>query len=405
MGLYNKLVFKNYKCNKSKYILMMLGIIVSVIILFAVFTFSKSFKSSLYNEMKVSDEKILTIALGNRDNSLNYKYLPVFTQDYVDVVNNNTNIVASTGVKGITASKITFQSATSNKQYMLSSNIIYGGTKDFIDQYGGEFESGNFSDNDDSIVIGKNIAEAYCANIGDTLKIEYNQKVKDMKISGILSKQKEQAYSSTPSMINNMILINLDHELMSDTNYIFISALVNDVKNIESTTNELEDVLNNDIRDNDLVKKTLMNVVVISRLDVLHMIDGWFVYINLFIALLSVIICFIVIINLSNLMIITILQRKKEIGIMKVIGGSNQQISYFYLLECLTIGAVATILGLIISLIMGYIVTKIIGWSYCIDISHILLIILITIGSPVVSGLTAQLRIKKIEIVDAFMNE
>lgn len=61
--------------------------------------------------------------------------------------------------------------------------------------------------------------------------------------------------------------------------------------------------------------------------------------------------------GITNTMVMSILERKREIGIMKAIGGSEQQIRMIFFVEASVIGVIGAVLGLI----LGWVVTRIAG--------------------------------------------
>lgn len=82
------------------------------------------------------------------------------------------------------------------------------------------------------------------------------------------------------------------------------------------------------------------------------------------IALISVIVSAI---NTSNTMITSVLERVREIGVMKSVGARNSEIMKIFLFESGFLGFVAGVLGVGIGWIISYVLGKIIagaGWSF-----------------------------------------
>jgi putative ABC transport system permease protein len=101
-------------------------------------------------------------------------------------------------------------------------------------------------------------------------------------------------------------------------------------------------------------------------------------------------------------MTITILGRNREIGIMKIIGGSNSQISKFYSIECMITGFVGSIIGLILSVALNVLITYMLDWKIEFPLTVFLFAILVGVLSPTFAGILTQRKIKRQTISDIF---
>jgi putative ABC transport system permease protein len=402
---YIKIALTNFKNNKLRFWLNISSVIAGVILLALILTLSSSFKSVLYDQMRVSDERVLTVAVGNKANSLNYTFLPIFDDNSLDIVSSNEHIVQCATLHGFFATSIYSNNPDTGRKNNFLVTTVYGADESLLGLYETSIGEGRYPANDNEILIGAGIAETYDVSVSDVIYIEHGPETYLYKVSGITNKQAEQAYSSTPTMMNNILLVRSDSRLFANqSDYISIIALVDYVDNIKTISDELSSKLNENLDISEYTNATGIEITIISRLDVLEMIDGWFVLVNLFIAILFGIVSIIVILNLSNMMIMTILQRTKEIGVLKVIGGSNSQVSRFYLAECLIIGVLGTIIGILISILLLLIICNILGWAFIINIQYILYEIILGIGSPLIAGLLTQRRISALQPATA-LNE
>ncbi len=114
-----------------------------------------------------------------------------------------------------------------------------------------------------------------------------------------------------------------------------------------------------DIKHHDLVKKELeaMNVGVFSMSDQLHEIRNAFLIINSILGAIGAIALIVAGLGIINTMIMSIMERTREIGIMKSIGGSEREIRMIFFVEAAVIGVIGAIAGLV----LGWVVTRIAG--------------------------------------------
>src|SRR3989344_1266825 len=126
------------------------------------------------------------------------------------------------------------------------------------------------------------------------------------------------------------------------------------------------------------------------------------------IALISVVVSAI---NTANTMITSVLERTKEIGVIKSIGARNSEILKIFLFESATLGFIAGVVGVLV----GYGVTSIVanvldnlGWGflspYYSPVLFIGLILFATLTGAI-SGVIPAIRASKINTVDALRYE
>lgn len=69
---------RDLEVNKRRYRLVRLSIAISVLLIVLVMLISNSFYNKMIKEMTVANKNVVTVAFGNKENSLNYKALPYF---------------------------------------------------------------------------------------------------------------------------------------------------------------------------------------------------------------------------------------------------------------------------------------------------------------------------------------
>ena len=95
-------------------------------------------------------------------------------------------------------------------------------------------------------------------------------------------------------------------------------------------------------------------------------------------------------INIMNIMIATVTERKKEIGIRKALGATNQNITIQFLVEAASLSFLGGILGSIIGLLISFITVKFIPTA--VNLAEIEFIINVT-GLVVASSVSVLIGI------------
>ena len=130
-----------------------------------------------------------------------------------------------------------------------------------------------------------------------------------------------------------------------------------------------------------------------------------------FIILIALVSVLVSAINTSNTMITSVLERYKEIGVMKSIGAKNSEILWIFLFESALIGFVAGVIGVGIGAGISYLIGEVLaslGWSFLSPMFSIWLFIgcvLFATVTGAISGVLPAIRASKINPVDALRYE
>lgn len=110
-------------------------------------------------------------------------------------------------------------------------------------------------------------------------------------------------------------------------------------------------------------------------------------------------------IGIMNIMIVTVTERKKEIGIRKALGATPRAIKSQFLVESATITLVGGILGIIVGLLISVLATLIMKWSFAIQWNAVILAFVFSALVGVFFGYNPAARAAKLDPVDALSGE
>jgi putative ABC transport system permease protein len=224
----------------------------------------------------------------------------------------------------------------------------------------------------------------------------------DLRIVGFLEEV------GTPQDDSQIYINNdyLDTLYPGNNSYGYIIAKV-DIKNIQSTIVRVESALRNS-RDVKIGKEDFFvqsfEDLIKSYSSALNVVIGFII----FIAFISVLVSAI---NTANTMITSVLDRYKEIGIIKSIGAKNSVIFSIFFFESAFLGFLAGVIGVIIGYgatsLAGTILSNL-GWSFLQPLYSFWLFvgcILFATITGAISGVIPAIRASKINPVDALRYE
>lgn len=384
---------RDLEVNKRRYRLVRLSIAISVLLIVLVMLISNSFYNKMIKEMTVANKNVVTVAFGNKENSLNYKALPLFSNEDIDRVKKIDEVKNATGVKLLFTDDIKFQNGKTSV-----SNTIHCLDEKYLKNLNIRIADGKFPEKDNEILIGNSVHKATSMNVGDTVTIKIDNHYVKFVISGIIDKQEAQLFSTLPTEINQMMAININSSSVSSNKYYYLNATVKNGTDLNEAANRIEKI----VLKNENLKQSLsgtgLDVVVATQQDVINMLSRWFSYIDLFILLIIVLISIVAIINIINILAITIQENHKQIATFKIIGASDRQIKRIYLFESFMMGARGTSAGLVIGIAISYLIIFLSGLPLDIELIRLLFPVLIGILTSVFAGFLVSKKITKIDI-------
>ncbi len=237
-------------------------------------------------------------------------------------------------------------------------------------------------------------------------KYDLNQKInvngEDLTIVGFFEK-----IGSPPDDASIYTTTNYIKELYPNTTgHGMVVARVN-LEEMDSVIEKIEDSLR---RERDL-KKGDEDFFVQSFEDLINSYSGALNIVIGFIILIALVSVLVSAINTSNTMITSVLERYKEIGVMKSIGAKNSEILWIFLFESALIGFVAGLIGIGIGAGLSYLGGEILaslGWSFLKPMFSIWLFIgcvAFATLTGAISGVLPAIRASKINPVDALRYE
>jgi len=110
-------------------------------------------------------------------------------------------------------------------------------------------------------------------------------------------------------------------------------------------------------------------------------------------------------IGIMNIMLATITQRIREIGVRRCLGATKRDILLQFLIECLVITMMGGILGIILGIGFSKIITMYAGWSTIVSLKAILISFVVSVSVGIIFGLYPARQASEINPIDALRYE
>jgi putative ABC transport system permease protein len=106
-----------------------------------------------------------------------------------------------------------------------------------------------------------------------------------------------------------------------------------------------------------------------------------------------------------NIMLVSVTERTKEIGIRKAIGARRKDILTQFLIEAVTVTAVGGAIGVLTGFVLAYIISALIGFPLLINVWSVILGVGLSSAVGIISGLWPAWRAAKLDPIEALRSE
>lgn len=186
-----------------------------------------------------------------------------------------------------------------------------------------------------------------------------------------------------------------------------ITVKVDADENVQSTINDINSVMyqQHHIKKEADVDYTIRNTA--DAISVLTTITG---ALSLFLTAMAAIALLVGGIGILNIMLVTVAERTREIGLRKAVGASNAAVRNQFLLEAGTLTSLGGAIGIVVGVVVSYLVSLLMhylgyDWAFVISLTSVVLAVGVSILTGVIFGLYPAFKAAKLSPIDALRYE
>jgi putative ABC transport system permease protein len=297
---------------KTRTGLTILGIVIGVAAIVALTSVSEGMQLQMTEWIKSSMGADLIVTSTSSNEMLPEGRI---SESYVDMI---------AGIRGVSsASKQLYGMGLVEKVSCLIQGIEPDAKPDQITITSGSMFKGNTLE---EVVVGQKLSSRLSVGLGDYITISSQGQSKKFRIVGV--------FQATSLMMDESCMISLKaaQELFQDPGKVSIVLVnLNDLEDTGSIKSEIE--------------RQLSGVRVVEQKQVLETVQNGTEILKMFLLMVASISMLVAGIGIMNTMLISIVERRRDIGIMKAIGMSRTQILRVFLSEAVMLGTMGGVMG------------------------------------------------------------
>ena len=416
-----KLVFRTLLARKGRSFLTILGIIIGVAGVIIIIALGAGAQSLILGQVTKLGSNLLSVVPGKT----NEKGPPsaVFGITVTTLINSDADSLRSksqvphaSAVDAVVRGSVTttWQNKTVDTNF-IGTESSYSDVVSFTMQKGSFFTQQEEQGNANVAVLGSTVATELFGGtgvdpVGQVIKVRSSSQEKaggiPMRVIGVIASRGSSFFQDNDDQI--FIPLTIGQQQLLGIHYLEgINIKVDSSDNITQTIADITRVLK---QSHHIQRDVDMDFTVYNIADAVSILSTITNALRLFLAAMAGIALVVGGIGILNIMLATVAERTREIGLRKAVGATNGAVMRQFLMEAGTLTFLGGVIGIIIGIIISYLITLLMhylgyDWAFVVSIASVLLAVGVSILTGVIFGLYPALKASRLNPIEALRYE
>lgn len=398
------------KRNKMRSFLTSLGIIIGISAVIIIMSVGSGAHSLIANQIQGIGSDLIAILPGASDDEgppaamMGINITTLTLDDAKTIELEVEEILGATAyVRG--AATVTWQNKVDDTSFV-------GVTGNYMQvESGAELIAGRFLSNEEAqstakvAILGFSVAEELFASM-DPIDQRIKINKESFRVIGVMKERGTAGFQDQDDQI--FISLITSQKIMLGINYVsMIRAKVADGSDMEFVQEKIKGVLRDQ---HDIDDPTEDDFTVRSQEEALNTLEDITGALNYFLAMVAAISLLVGGIGIMNIMLVSVSESTKEIGLRKAVGATRQDISNYFLIQTIILTSFGGLVGILIGVFVSFIISIIVNylgydWDFVISLSSILIAVIFTIVVGLSFGWYPAKKAARLDPIDALHYE
>jgi len=414
-----KLVVKNLRARKGRSFLTILGIVIGVAGVIVIIALGAGAQSLILGQVTKLGSNLLYVQPGTG----NGQGPPIPGLVITTLVNGDTDALRGSAqaphISAVNASVL--GSATvvwgdkSEDTTFTGTDYAYPAVVNFTMQSGEFFDKTQDQGSANVVVLGSTVADDIFGGtgvdpIGQIVKVKSSVESHaggvPLRVIGVISPRGSSFFQNQDEMI--FLPLAIGQEQILGIHYLqAISVKVDDAQNIDATIQDITNVLD---QRHHIQRDVDRDFLIRNQTDAISILSKITDALSLFLTSMAAIALIVGGIGILNIMMVTVAERTREIGLRKAVGATNAAIRSQFLLEASLLTGLGGVIGIILGALISYLAAKLMiylgyDWAFVVSWQSVVLAVGVSILTGVVFGLYPAFKAARLDPIDALRYE
>jgi len=416
-----KLVFRTLLARKGRSFLTILGIIIGVAGVIIIIALGAGAQSLVLGQITKLGSNLLSIQPGKSNEKgppaqLYGIVVTTLVNQDADALRDTSRVPHAAAVNAVVRGSITVTWGNKNVDTnMVATESTYPDVVSITMQSGQFYDQQQDQGNANVVVLGSTVSDEVFGGsgvdpLGQIIKVKSTAQPEaggvPLRVIGVITPRGSSVFQDQDDQI--FMPLALGQQQILGIHYLqAINIKVDLADNINQTIADIKSVLNQQhhIKSDKDIDYTVRNIA--DAISILTTITN---ALSLFLTAMAGIALVVGGIGILNIMLVTVAERTREIGLRKAVGATNLAILNQFLLESGTLTLLGGIIGIIIGIIFAYLISLLMhalgyDWAFVISLNSVILAVGVSILTGVIFGLYPAFKAARLNPIDALRYE